>query len=543
MATRKPLATDISQIEQVDTGVYRDTVGGGYYQGTWDNPVFMGDQYLGAGKYAMNPTPGAPPPATSPAPGPGTAGPGPRIDGPGGSNTGGFTPPFLPGGSPTVPATATSITPQAISGQTFAQASATSAGPAPAEFLGASITPDQISAYMRGRGVEPYSTSPGYWAAQWPALYQRGLQLGNPNYAFERLAAADEFGGGTAGAGSPLPRDRQPPPNAATTSNGTPYAIHSPTGQALGTIGSGDVTPYDPGVYVSHDGKFYTTDGSGGAIFLGTDGAAAIKWVAQHGTASGPGGGGTGTGGGTGGTLIPPGQTTPNLPHGYSPLGGPLDPTLNQVGQDPLSEIINAALGGIFETGGTPYGQSVIQSLSTIMNGAGNLPSTLPLRVAARDEMGQAFAGQLADARGALADRGIADEPGVSQGATATAIDRITRGLAPGYASKIADIEQHALDTANTNVMQALTLATGMSENQAANVLQAATIGSNRQSALADIALRTLDSNKDWQKFLANYGLSREELAYKIQNNDMASIQALLQQFLDSVKSTQQGFI
>ena len=55
------------------------------------------------------------------------------------------------------------------------------------------VSPDQVSSYFASRGTTPNGTSPGYWASKWPELYQRGLELGNPNYAYQRLQYADEF--------------------------------------------------------------------------------------------------------------------------------------------------------------------------------------------------------------------------------------------------------------------------------------------------------------------------------------------------------------
>lgn len=55
------------------------------------------------------------------------------------------------------------------------------------------VTPDQVNSYFASRGVTPNSTSAAYFAQKWPELYQRGLELGNPNYAFQRLQYADEF--------------------------------------------------------------------------------------------------------------------------------------------------------------------------------------------------------------------------------------------------------------------------------------------------------------------------------------------------------------
>jgi len=56
----------------------------------------------------------------------------------------------------------------------------------------------QVAGYFKARGVAPNPTSVGYWVSKWPELTARGVELGDPNYAMKRLAAADEFGGGSA---------------------------------------------------------------------------------------------------------------------------------------------------------------------------------------------------------------------------------------------------------------------------------------------------------------------------------------------------------
>jgi len=51
----------------------------------------------------------------------------------------------------------------------------------------------QLSAYFKSRGVA--DTEVPYWVGKAPELVARGREIGNPNYANERLAAADIFGG------------------------------------------------------------------------------------------------------------------------------------------------------------------------------------------------------------------------------------------------------------------------------------------------------------------------------------------------------------
>lgn len=54
----------------------------------------------------------------------------------------------------------------------------------------------QAEAYIRSMGGTPNPTSAGYWQSKWPELVARGQEIGDPQYALKRLAAADELGGG-----------------------------------------------------------------------------------------------------------------------------------------------------------------------------------------------------------------------------------------------------------------------------------------------------------------------------------------------------------
>jgi hypothetical protein len=77
----------------------------------------------------------------------------------------------------------------------------------------------QISAYFQSRGVADTETP--YWVSKWPELVARGQEIGNPNYANERLAAADILGR----------RSPTGPPPATGTLGAmvNPYQVASPT--------------------------------------------------------------------------------------------------------------------------------------------------------------------------------------------------------------------------------------------------------------------------------------------------------------------------
>ena len=97
-------------------------------------------------------------------------------------------------------------------------------------------TPDQVghfvASYFASKGVTPQPTSVNYFVQKWPELVARGQELGNPNYPLERLAAADEFGGGGAsGASSTTPKNLIQMASYTPTTPGAAPALQAPQAQ------------------------------------------------------------------------------------------------------------------------------------------------------------------------------------------------------------------------------------------------------------------------------------------------------------------------
>lgn len=235
---------------------------------------------------------------------------------------------------------------------------------------------------------------------------------------------------------------------------------------------------------------------------------------------------------------------------GGGPQGGGA-PSVNEVtlpgvptiANDPLSGEIDKALAGILGTGKTDYGKTVEDALTALI-GKGGLTQPIQGQLnSARDAEATAEQGMLADARNALAGAGTLSEPGTPQGPTSDAISRIAYNLAPTYAKSVSDIETNAMNTANSNVMSALSLATGLSENEAANVLSASGSGTARQSTLANIALSTLAQSADWNKFLATYGLNRDQIQAQLAQGQSGQVLQLLSLFLQLTQQKTAGFI
>lgn len=242
---------------------------------------------------------------------------------------------------------------------------------------------------------------------------------------------------------------------------------------------------------------------------------------------SGGGGGGGGSSSGSGG-----GGASRS---GAGGAGFTLDPR--------MSGAIDSALMRMLTTGMGPMGEKTWDWLMRVLDTGGlyNDPLVKQQLVKARDAEARGFTSQLADARAALADRGMLSVPGAAQGAEVSAIERISNDLGVEYAANISQIEIEAMDRANKNMMAALQLATGMSEAQASNMLSAIGLGTQRQVALADLALRQLELDQNWQMFLANYGLSIDKLQSDIRNGQWQNVLALIMAFLQNVQVGSNG--
>lgn len=219
--------------------------------------------------------------------------------------------------------------------------------------------------------------------------------------------------------------------------------------------------------------------------------------------------------------------TGPNLPGGYTPPGN--------VGDDPMSGLLDSALAGTLLSGGlTPFGGGVENALASLIGRGGVSPDIQQQIIGAREKSGLAQRSMLEDARSALADSGQLSEPGIMQGGTNAAVERIGERIAPDFASSLRDIYTHGLDVSNTGLLTALQTATGLSEAEANNILQAVGTGTQRQAALSNIALNVLHTNIDWQKFLAQHNLDQAKLSEDIQNGRYDRIVSLLQLFLQA---------
>lgn len=190
------------------------------------------------------------------------------------------------------------------------------------------------------------------------------------------------------------------------------------------------------------------------------------------------------------------------------------DSNLQQVGQDPFSQLITGGLTNLI-TDQTSRLHSTPQQQAIAME-------------AARSPYEAARKVQLNNATAALADRGTLGEPGQPSGLLSDAVGRIETNLAPAYTGAIADEFGKLNDR----------------EATAANTLTSALAsGTNRQSALSDIAIRTLEQSRIFDQFLAQYGLDKVKVLNDIANGQNDQYLKLLELYLQQAQIAGNGFI
>ena len=208
-------------------------------------------------------------------------------------------------------------------------------------------------------------------------------------------------------------------------------------------------------------------------------------------------------------------------------------------------------------------------------------------RVGAASDAMAMFEGRLRESGlASLADRGLISLPGVLQGEDVGMQGRIGEAVGREFAPVLSDLfaeesrlaeegefgiadlqlreqtqdDQRLLAAANiaagfsrdqaerqaqedTSLLSAVSLATGYSKDRAAQLLAAVTAGGNRQEMLADIALKTLEQNRLWNQFMAEFSLDREALLHEIRSGQMDQVMMTIQQFISLLAQSRGGFI
>ena len=235
------------------------------------------------------------------------------------------------------------------------------------------------------------------------------------------------------------------------------------------------------------------------------------------------------------------------MPGGGMPGGGtPFGPTAG--GADPLSQMTDRSLAAMLQSGGvaaTPMAGTIEQTLQDILSSGGQLPALEARRdrdramaiESARSPLDIMRRAQMSQGRAALASRGL-----VGGGAEREYGERLEERLAPQYTAAAQRIEMRERDREEQRLSNAMSLSSGMSQEQSRNLLNTARTVNERQQMLSNIAMRSLDQNMAWNRFLAEFGLNRFEVLERIQQGRLGSLLPLLQQYLGTASQAASGF-
>lgn len=243
--------------------------------------------------------------------------------------------------------------------------------------------------------------------------------------------------------------------------------------------------------------------------------------------------------GGGGGTPVTPGiPTSPTSGGG----GGSPSPT---------------AGGG----GGTPTGAGrpdIWAMLTKLIgeNGEGN-NEILTRRVErAREDMNRTRSSQTDQYRAMLADRGL-----IGSGGEVMGIGRLEENLANTFADAESGIIADESERQDARMMQALSLATGLSMDEARNAIERykaditrelglgnldlgrGRLDLDRTLGLGNLALGNANLNQDWNMFAANFGLDRERFANDVNQGNFDQLARLLDFVLRGAQTSSGGYV
>ena len=85
--------------------------------------------------------------------------------------------------------------------------------------------------------------------------------------------------------------------------------------------------------------------------------------------------------------------------------------------------------------------------------------------------------------------------------------------------------------------------ATGMDAQRVQNLLSTASTVNDYQAMLSDVALRSLEQNQDWHRFLAEFGLQREQVMEAMQMGRANVVMQLLDLYARTGQTTSTGYV
>lgn len=297
----------------------------------------------------------------------------------------------------------------------------------------------------------------------------------------------------------------------------------------------------DSFTYSNHEGTF-RVDYFQNADGNGSQGPMRLQWgatPADAATAARYAGSGTAV---SGGNAVPTGTTRSSLQSLGQYFGGPGGPgitngPLQQMGDDPFSQLITGAISDLILRGGsTAYGDSLKSLMSELMQGGGSGNKRYE---SSRELADKARRTSINDSRAMLADRGLLSEPGAPSGVEGQLMKSIAATADQEWARTVRDIAADQDD----RILPVLQIATNLSQQEAATMLAAIGEGTNRQTALAQIALAQLGQNMAWNQFLAEFGLKRDQALQMLSNGQTDDVMQLMNMFLSMGSLLRGGYV
>ncbi len=387
-----------------------------------------------------------------------------------------------------------------------------------------------------------------------------GFQTGGNDYSAFNTARQQDPGKSAKDAFAYISNQAPPPPFSDKKAMANWFNTYIAPG--MNSLGHHIISVNEDGfTYSNGEGTFFVDFGQNSGATPGSM-LQRLQWLAtpaddatraRYPTTSTGGGGGstpTRTGAGTGGASTYGGPGGPGITKG----------PLQQVGQDPLSQLITDSLGKFIAGGGsTGFGsdlESYYRNMLGMGDGGGGAAG--PQRVSdggidqgrvnsraesARELLDKGRRTMINDLEGDLVSKNLLSEPGIPQGAHIGGLERVTENIAPEFSRALRDIYTDESAKADTRQLAALQMATGFSTEQARNLLAGIGEGTARQTALGDLALRELQTNMAWNQFLAQFGLQRDQVMYQIQNGGIDQLLPLLQAFIQQSGLSNAGYV
>ena len=250
---------------------------------------------------------------------------------------------------------------------------------------------------------------------------------------------------------------------------------------------------------------------------------------------------------------------------------------------------MSGLLGDVMARGGVPQ-QTALESdteamLRELVERGGALPEDQQRRAmeleSARTPLDALRRAQLAQGQGALASRGL-----LGQGPELDYMERVESRLAPMYAQagqqialqekqaadqryrealtglaqqasyqrQSADQQMQTAQQLQTNIaldqsrrqdarlQQAIQESSGLTLEQSRNMVDTINSINGIQEMRTNAALSVLDRNMEWNKFLAEFGLERDQVIETIDSGRFAEILPLLQAYMDAVQVSAGGY-